>query len=110
MGFPGPPSVGGRWQCGSTMTCTLEPLPTHDGDDPAAVLAVARAHKAAEDDEARQVMRAAARWAGMHSSESLVGPSDGWHEAALPMGGEGCPEVAEFAVTEFAAALGRFGR
>ena len=73
----------------------------------AAVLAAARAHKAAEDDEARLVMRAAARWAAMHSRESLVGPADGWHECCLPMGGEGCPEVAEFAVVEFAAAMGR---
>ena len=38
---------------------------------------------------------------------SLVGPADGWHESCLPLGGEGCPEVAEFAVVEFAAALGR---
>ena len=43
----------------------------------------------------------------MHSGESLVGPVDGWHESALPLGGEGCPEVAEFAVVEFAAAMGR---
>ena len=34
----------------------------------------------------------------MHSTESLVGPVDGWHESGLPMGGQGCPEVAEFAV------------
>ena len=52
-------------------------------------------------------MRAAAKWAAMHSSASLVGPADSWHESALPLGGEGCPEVAEFAVVEFAAALGR---
>ena len=43
----------------------------------------------------------------MHSGESLVGPADGWHESALPLGGQGCPEVAEFAVVEFAAAMGR---
>ena len=43
----------------------------------------------------------------MHSAESLVGPVDGWHESCLPLGGEGCPEVAEFAVVEFAAAMGR---
>ena len=42
----------------------------------------------------------------MHSGESLVGPVDEWHESCLPLGGEGCPEVAEFAVIEFAAALG----
>ena len=43
----------------------------------------------------------------MHSGESLVGPVDEWHESGLPLGGEGCPEVAEFAVVEFAAAMGR---
>ena len=43
----------------------------------------------------------------MHTEESLVGPLDEWHESGLPLGGEGCPEVAEFAVIEFAAALGR---
>ncbi len=52
-------------------------------------------------------MKNAAAWVAMHSSDSLVGPVDEWHERALPLGGEGCPEVAEFAVTEFAAALGR---
>ena len=89
------------------MTSTPDPLSLDGADDPAAVLASARAHKAAEDDEAREVMKAAARWAAMHSGDSLVGPLDEWHEPALPLGGEGCPEVAEFAVIEFAAALGR---
>ncbi len=89
------------------MTSTLDPLQLDGADDPAAVLAAARAHKGAEDDEAREVMKDAARWAAMHSGESLVGPVDEWHEKALPLGGEGCPEVAEFAVVEFAAALGK---
>ena len=71
------------------------------------MLASARAQKRVEDDAARQVMKDAARWAAMHSTESLVGPVEEWHEKGLPLGGEGCPEVAEFAVTEFAAALGR---
>ncbi len=43
----------------------------------------------------------------MHSMDSLVGPVDEWHESMLPLGGQGCPEIREFAVTEFAAALGR---
>src|SRR4051812_18354212 len=44
----------------------------------------------------------------MHSTASLVGPVDGWHEAGMPLGGEGGPGGAEFAVTEFASAvLGR---
>src|SRR3954451_22904767 len=89
------------------MTSTTYPLTLDGADDPAAVLAYARARKQAEDHEAREVMKAAARWAAMHSAESLVGPVESWHEQALPLGGEGCPEVAEFAVVEFAAALGK---
>jgi hypothetical protein len=89
------------------MTSTLDPLQLSGADDPAAVLAYTRAQKQVEDDAARQVLQAAARWAAMHSEESLVGPVDDWHESCLPLGGEGCPEVAEFAIVEFAAALGR---
>ena len=43
----------------------------------------------------------------MHTEDSLVGPVESWHESCLPLGGPGCPGVAEFAVTEFAAALGK---
>ena len=92
---------------GSTMTSTFDPLSLSGADDPAAVLGYARARKQVEDDAAREVIKAAAKWAAMHSGESLVGPVDEWHESCLPLGGEGCPEVAEFAVIEFAAALGR---
>ena len=92
---------------GPTMTSTLDPISLDGADDPAGLLAYARARKPAEDDEAREVFKAAAAWAAMHSLDSLVGPLDEWHERLLPLGGEGCPEVAEFAVTEFAAALGR---
>ena len=88
------------------MTSTLDPAPLSGADDPAAVLAYARAQKQVEDDAAREVFKPAA-WAATHSGESLVGPLDEWHESALPLGGEGCPEVAEFAVIEFAAAMGR---
>src|SRR3954452_18251052 len=89
------------------MTSTSDPLQLEDGDDAATVLRMARCHQAAEDDAARGVLRAAAKWAVLHSTDSLVGPADAWHESALPLGGEGCPEVAEFAVIELAAALGR---
>ena len=89
------------------MTSTLGPLPLSGADDPAAVLAAARAAKQAEDDYSRKVMIAAATWAAMHSGDCLVGPVQESYESALPLGGEGCPEVAEFAVVEFAAALGR---
>jgi hypothetical protein len=89
------------------MTSTTDSAPLSGADDPAAVLAYARAQKRVEDDAAGEVMKAAAAWAAMHSLASLVGPLESWHEKALPLGGEGCPEVAEFAVTEFGAALGK---
>ncbi len=89
------------------MTSTIDPPQLSGADDPSTVLASARAQKRAEDDAAREVMKDAARWVAMHSTASLVGPVEEWREKGLPLGGEGCPEVAEFAVTEFAAALGR---
>jgi len=70
-------------------------------------LAHARARRKTEDDAAPDVIQDAVKFASMHSEDSLVGPTDGWHEAALPLAGEGRPEVAEFAVTEFAAAMSR---
>lgn len=89
------------------MTSTPD-LQLLDGcDDPASVLGYAREQKAAEDRAGRELMRAAARWVSMHSTDTLVGPVDAWHERSLPLGGEGCPEIAEFAVIEFAAALGK---
>src|SRR5262245_36733447 len=89
------------------MISTTDTLPLSECDDPASVLAYARAQKRVEDDAAREVLKAAVKFAAMHSSDSLVGPADGWQETCLPLGGEGCPEVAEFAVTEFAAAMCR---
>jgi hypothetical protein len=89
------------------MTSTLDPYPLSECDDPAAVLAAARDARRVENDAARTVLKAAVRFAALHSRDSLVGPADGWHESGLPLGGEGCPEVAEFAVVELAAALGR---
>jgi len=89
------------------MTSTLDPFTLDGCDDPAGLLAYARAQKRVEDDAAREVLKAAAKWASMHSEGSLVGPVDEWHESCLPLGGEGCPEVAEFAIVEFAAAMGR---
>ena len=61
---------------GPTTTSTTDPLELCAADDPAAVLAYARAEKQAEDQAARNVMRAAATWAGMHTKESLVGSTE----------------------------------
>ena len=89
------------------MTSSNDPLQPAGADDPGAVLAGLRSHHRAEEAAGREVMKSAATWAAMHSADSLVGPSESWHEHALPLGGEGCPEVAEFAVLEVAAALGK---
>ena len=86
---------------------SIPDLPLGACDDAASVLRFARERKSVEDQAGRELMQAAARFAAMHSTDSLVGPCDAWHESALPLGGEGCPEVAEFAVAEFAAAMGR---
>ncbi|QYJ04112.1 13E12 repeat family protein [Nocardioides panacisoli] len=45
----------------------------------------------------------------MHTEDSIVPGAFAWagSEQALPLGGEGCPRVAEFALVELAALLGR---
>ena len=63
------------------MTSTLDPIMLSGADDPASLLSYARAQKLVEDDAAREVLKAAAAWAAMHSLDSLVGPVDEWHEA-----------------------------
>src|SRR5689334_16499835 len=88
------------------MTSIPDLQPLIGCDDPASVLGYARDRKRAAADAEREVARASAKWLAMHSTESLVGPVDSWHERSLPLGGEGSPEVAEFCVPEYAAALG----
>ena len=55
-------------------------------------------------------MRAAVQWAGMHSVDSIEEAATlaeaGFGDTGLPVAGEGAPLVAEFAITEFAAAIG----
>ncbi|MFN8189485.1 MAG: HNH endonuclease signature motif containing protein [Nocardioidaceae bacterium] len=73
---------------------------------PGAVLASARAAKQAELAAATQVMVDAVEWAAMH--EPVAGDEAAWFVAGeyFPIAGEGAPLVAEFAVAEFAAAVG----
>jgi len=73
---------------------------------PGAVLAVARSAKAAELAAGVDLMVAAVEWAAMH--EPVPGDEAAWFVQGefLPIAGEGAPLVAEFAVAEFAAAIG----
>ena len=47
-------------------------------------------------------------WAAMHSTDSIEEAEIlvGYGDQGMPLAGEGAPLVAEFAVTEFAAAIG----
>ena len=75
----------------------------------AALLALARDRKVAEDRAAADLLVVAARWADLHPPESI-------HLAATftvagteheePIAGDGCPMVAEFCVAELGAVLG----
>ena len=83
---------------------------TPETDTAAAVLAAARATRAAIDREEARLLALAVDWAAMHSVDSILEAetlaAGAYGEAGMPVAGEGAPLVAEFSVTEFAAALG----
>ena len=74
---------------------------------PDQVLAAARAASVAEQAAGVAKLTAAVEWAALHEA---TGTGDGayWWEAGqmVPLAGEGAPEIGEYAVAEFAAALG----
>src|SRR4051812_37361875 len=78
--------------------------------DAATVLTVARqARRDANAAEAR-VLAAAVEWAGLHQVDDLDDAStvlvEGGRDTGIPIAGEGAPLVSDFAVAEFASALG----
>lgn len=70
------------------------------------LLAFAREQRRAADRAEADLFMAAAAWADQHSTDTLAPALADWEEKALPLAGEGTPEVAEFCVAELAAALG----
>jgi hypothetical protein len=76
----------------------------------AAVLAAARADRAIADAAEARLLQHAVDWAHLHPAESVLEAETlaegAYGEAGMPLAGEGAPLVAEFAVTEYAAALG----
>ena len=54
------------------------------------------------------MLQAAVAWAAMHSVDSLAEAATVWDhgDTGMPVAGPGAPLVAEFSVTEFAAAIG----
>ncbi|MCW2735511.1 HNH endonuclease signature motif containing protein [Nocardioides sp.] len=79
---------------------------------PAALLALARDRKAAEDRAAADVLALAARWADLHPPESIHSAATFSFGGGLgreheePIAGIGCPAVAEFCVAELGSVLG----
>src|SRR5690242_19988821 len=81
--------------------------------DPAGLLAEARAAKATENAAAARVMAAAVDWAHLHQVDDIDDAATWWsgsrtmgQDTGIPIAGEGCPLVSEFAVAEFATAVG----
>src|SRR5919107_2128569 len=79
-----------------------------DLDTAAAVLEFARSKTVDADRAEADKLQAAVTWAAMHSVDSLAEAATVWDHGVtgLPVAGPGAPLVAEFSVTEFAAAIG----
>ena len=81
-----------------------------DLDTASAVLGYAREQRRIADQAEANLLEAAVQWAAMHSVDSILEAetlaAGAYGEAGMPVAGEGAPWVAEFSVTEFAAALG----
>jgi len=76
----------------------------------AGVLAAAREHKAAADAAEAGVLNDALAWARLHlitDGPDEAGYAATWGDTPVPIAGEGAPEVSEFCIAEFAAAIGR---
>src|SRR3954453_17707845 len=78
--------------------------------DTAAILAAARAARRAENAAATEVLVQAVEWSHLHQVTDPDGGSAGrgehGHDTGIPIAGDGAPLVSEFAVAEFASALG----
>jgi hypothetical protein len=72
----------------------------------AAVLAsVRRTQDAVRAGEA-EILKQAVEWARIHEVEDGADEAATWGNTPVPLAGEGAPQVAEFSVPEFAAAVG----
>src|SRR4051794_9131913 len=81
--------------------------------DAAAILADTRRARAEENAAAARVLKNAVEWAHLHVVTDLDEAATWWsgskvmgQDTGIPIAGEGAPLVSEFAVCEFATALG----
>src|ERR1700754_931556 len=78
-------------------------------DTATAVIAFARDQRRIADQAEANLLQAAVQWGAMHSVDSIEDAAmmgDRYGDTGMPVAGEGAPLVAEFAITEFAAAIG----
>ena len=80
--------------------------PTLATDSAVEVLGFLRDRRAAADAAEADILRAAAQWAAMHSSDALDPTGSTWGDTVKSLAGPGAPGILEFSVLEFAAALG----
>ncbi|HEX2893826.1 MAG TPA: HNH endonuclease, partial [Marmoricola sp.] len=81
--------------------------------DATGILAVARGARATANAAEAQVLASAVEWAHLHTVDDLDDAATWWsgtrvmgQDTGIPIAGEGAPLVSEFAVLEFATALG----
>ncbi|HEX2894759.1 MAG TPA: DUF222 domain-containing protein [Marmoricola sp.] len=81
--------------------------------DATGILAVARGARAAANAAEAQVLASAVEWAHLHTVSDLDDAATWWsgskamgQDTGIPIAGEGAPLASEFAVLEFATALG----
>src|SRR3954469_4401574 len=78
--------------------------------DTTAILAAARAARRAENAAATEVLVQAVEWSHLHQvtdpDEASTVLVEHGHDTGIPIAGDGAPLVSEFAVAEFASALG----
>jgi hypothetical protein len=83
---------------------------TEQLDTASGVLAVARGCRHTADAAEAQLLQAAVRWALLHPPESIDEVETyrlrGFGDTGLTLAGEGAPTVGEFAIAEFATAIG----
>ena len=79
-------------------------------DSPAGLLAFAREQRAIADAAEVRLLQAAVGWAVMHPAESITEAATlverSFGDTGIPVAGPGAPLVAEFAIAEYAAAVG----
>ena len=78
--------------------------------DAATILADARAARAVANAAEAQVLADAVAWAQLHTVTDIDQAAtvlvEHGRDTGIPIAGQGCPLIAEFAVAEFATALG----